>query len=76
MPTVPRPPFCVTPEFTAQYQGAAPFTLAEMCIRDSSKTMIYDEVALGLQRSGLTEEQIREKVEATLRVCGLYPFRN
>lgn len=41
-----------------------------------SKTMIYDEVALGLQRSGLTEEQIREKVEATLRVCGLYPFRN
>ena len=41
-----------------------------------SKTMIYDEVALGLQRSGLTEEQIREKVEATLWVCGLYPFRN
>lgn len=41
-----------------------------------SKTMIYDEVALGLQRSGLTEAQIREKVEATLRVCGLYPFRN
>lgn len=41
-----------------------------------SKTMIYEEVALGLQRSGLTEEQIREKVEATLRVCGLYPFRN
>lgn len=41
-----------------------------------SKTMIYEEVALGLQRSGLTEKQIREKVEATLRVCGLYPFRN
>ena len=41
-----------------------------------SKTMIYEEVALGLQRSGLTEEQIREKVEATLRVCGLHPFRN
>ena len=41
-----------------------------------SKTMIYDEVALGLQRSGLTEAQIREKVEATLKVCGLYPFRN
>ena len=40
---------------------------SEMCIRDR---------ALGLQRSGLTEEQIREKVEATLRVCGLYPFRN
>lgn len=41
-----------------------------------SKTMIYEAVALGLQRSGLTEEQIREKVDATLRVCGLYPFRN
>ena len=41
-----------------------------------SKTMIYEEVALGLQRSGLTEEQIREKGEATLKVCGLYPFRN
>lgn len=41
-----------------------------------SKTMIYEEVALGLQRSDLTEEQIREKVEATLKVCGLYPFRN
>lgn len=41
-----------------------------------SKTMIYEEVALGLQRFGLTEEQIREKVEATLKVCGLYPFRN
>ena len=41
-----------------------------------SKTMIYEEVALGLQRYGLTEEQLREKVEATLKVCGLYPFRN
>ena len=41
-----------------------------------SKTMIYDEVALGLRRSGLTEAQIREKVEQTLKICGLYPFRN
>ena len=41
-----------------------------------SKTMIYDEVAMALQSSGLTEEQIREKVEDTLKVCGLYPFRN
>ena len=41
-----------------------------------SKTMIYDEVAMALQGSGLTEEQIREKVENTLKVCGLYPFRN
>ena len=41
-----------------------------------SKTMIYDEVAMALQGSGLTEEQIQEKVEDTLKVCGLYPFRN
>ena len=40
-----------------------------------SKTMINDEVAMALQGSGLTEEQIREKVEDTLKVCGLYPFR-
>ena len=41
-----------------------------------SKTMIYDEVAMALQGSGLTEKQIREKVEDTLKICGLYPFRN
>ena len=41
-----------------------------------SKTMIYDEVAMALQGSGMTDEQIREKVEDTLKVCGLYPFRN
>ena len=41
-----------------------------------SKTMIYDEVAMALQGSGMTDEQIQEKVEDTLKVCGLYPFRN
>ena len=41
-----------------------------------SKTMIYDEVAMALQGSGMTDEQVREKVEDTLKVCGLYPFRN
>ena len=41
-----------------------------------SKTMIYDEVALGLQKSGKFEEEIRAKVEETLKICGLYPFRN
>ena len=40
-----------------------------------SKTMIYDEVAMALQGSGLTEKQIQEKVEDTLKICGLYPFR-
>lgn len=41
-----------------------------------SKTMIYDEVALALQKSGKSQEEIRRKVEDTLKVCGLYPFRN
>lgn len=41
-----------------------------------SKTMIFDEVALGLRNMGKSEEEIREKVEETLKICGLYPFRN
>ena len=41
-----------------------------------SKTMIFDEVSLSLRNSGMTEDQIREKVENTLKICGLYPFRN
>lgn len=36
-----------------------------------SKTMIYDEVALSLQKA-----EVRQKVEDTLKICGLYPFRN
>lgn len=41
-----------------------------------SKTMIFDEVALGLLNRGLSEDEIKERVEETLKVCGLYPFRN
>ena len=41
-----------------------------------SKTMIFDEVALSLRNTGMAEDQIREKVENTLKICGLYPFRN
>ena len=41
-----------------------------------SKTKIYDEVALGLRNRGVTEEEIRPRVEETLKICGLYPFRN
>lgn len=39
------------------------------------KAMIYDEVALGLRLRGMTEEEIRPRVEKALRICGLYPFR-
>lgn len=41
-----------------------------------SKPMIYDEVALGLLVRGVPEEEIRERVYETLKICGLYPFRN
>lgn len=41
-----------------------------------SKTQIFDEVALGLRNRGVPEEEIRPRVEDTLRICGLYPFRN
>ena len=40
------------------------------------KTMIFDEVALGLRNRGVPEEEIRGRVEETLKICGLYPFRN
>lgn len=41
-----------------------------------SKAMIYEEVALGLAVRGVPEEEIRERVYETLKICGLYPFRN
>ena len=41
-----------------------------------SKPMIYEEVALGLTVRGVPEEEIRERVCETLKVCGLYQFRN
>ena len=41
-----------------------------------SKPMIFDEVALGLRTRGVGEEEIRPRVENTLKVCGLWPFRN
>ena len=41
-----------------------------------SKTMIFDEVAFGLRNRGVSEEEIRPRVEETLKICGLYPFRN
>lgn len=41
-----------------------------------SKPMIFDEVALGLVVRGVPEEKIKERVNSTLKICGLYPFRN
>lgn len=41
-----------------------------------SKPMIFDEVALGLRARGFQESEIKERVEKTLKLCGLYPYRN
>ncbi|ELC8441466.1 ABC transporter ATP-binding protein [Clostridium perfringens] len=41
-----------------------------------SKTMIFDEVALGLRVRGINEEEVKERVIETLKICGLYPYRN
>lgn len=41
-----------------------------------SKPMIYDEVAMGLAVRNVPEEEIKERVKETLKICGLYPFRN
>ena len=41
-----------------------------------SQAMIFDEVAMGIKDIGLSEEEIKEKVYETLKICGLYQFRN
>lgn len=41
-----------------------------------SKPMIFDEVALGLKVRGVPEEEIKERVYETLKICGLYQMRN
>ncbi len=40
-----------------------------------SKPMIFDEVALGLRFRNVPEDQIKERVEKVLKICGLAPFR-
>lgn len=41
-----------------------------------SKTMIYDEVAFGLRMRNVPEQEVKQRVHDTLKVCGLYEFRN
>jgi energy-coupling factor transport system ATP-binding protein len=41
-----------------------------------SKPMIFDEVALGLKVRGIPDEEIKDRVLETLKICGLYEFRN
>lgn len=40
-----------------------------------SKPMIWDEVEMALVQSGMPKEERDVRVEETLKVCGLYPFR-
>lgn len=40
-----------------------------------SKSMIWDEVEMALMQTDMTPEQRKERVEETLKICGLYPFR-
>ncbi|WP_103660662.1 ABC transporter ATP-binding protein [Lactobacillus sp. HT06-2] len=75
-------------EGTASLQGQ---DLAELSIKERaekigyvmqdpnqmiSQKMIFDEVALGLRLRNVSEEEIKERVMQTLKICGLYPFRN
>lgn len=40
-----------------------------------SKPMIWDEVEMALLATSMSVEERRERVEETLKICGLYPFR-
>ena len=40
-----------------------------------SKSMIWDEVEMALLQTDMTAEERKERVEETLKICGLYPFR-
>lgn len=40
-----------------------------------SKALIYDEIALGLRLRNIEEDEIKERVEKVLEICGLAPFR-
>ena len=41
-----------------------------------SKTSVKEEVAFGLKLRNVKEEEIIEKSNKILQICGLYPFRN
>lgn len=41
-----------------------------------SKTNVAEEVGFGLKLRGTSSEEIAEKTEKVLKICGLFPFRN
>ena len=40
-----------------------------------SKPMIWDEVEMALMAGNMSADERKERVEETLKICGLYPFR-
>ena len=40
-----------------------------------SKPLIWDEVEMALLAGNMSAEERKERVEETLKICGLYPFR-
>lgn len=41
-----------------------------------SKTNVSEEVGFGLKLRGVSDEEIKNRTEKILKICGLYPFRN
>lgn len=41
-----------------------------------SKAIIFDEVALGLKVRNVPKDEIKERVNNALKICGMYPYRN
>lgn len=41
-----------------------------------SKSIIFDEVALGLTVRKIPKDEIKERVNKVLKICGIYPYRN
>ncbi len=41
-----------------------------------SKSIIFDEVALGLKVRNVPKDEIKERVNNALKICGMYPYRN
>jgi len=41
-----------------------------------SQALIFDEVAMGIKNMGFSDEEIEKRVYDTLKICGLYEFRN
>ncbi|OPJ55360.1 ABC transporter ATP-binding protein [Clostridium oryzae] len=40
-----------------------------------TQNMIFDEVAFGMRNFGIPEEEVKRRVEDTLKICGLHKYR-